>query len=386
LKLHPNTKDKRAIKRFESLESDFNLIHNSFYDYSISIYKNSKTKFEYTCPKHGVQETTADAHLKGKKCKYCVYEKAGSYHQLNEKDFIKRAKNIHGNSYEYSNVQYSNIHTPISIICKTHGSFFQSPNNHLKGHGCADCAGVSLKTTEQFVTASKIIYGDTYNYENSKYTGNKNKVIITCKIHGDFEQYPNNHLKGHGCERCGYGLISLAKRGTKEEFIEKAIMKHGLKYDYSNVEYINAHRHVEIICKEHGVFIQTADSHLRSGCPCCADSGFNSDLPAILYYLKIVDENKFYFKIGITNNNVHSRFRRVDLDKVHDYVELVYKKGLYAFRIEQLILKKYKNFINTEQSILTSGNTEIFHEDVLDFELLKKQGKELLKNYLQQSI
>jgi hypothetical protein len=383
LKLHPDIKDKRAIKRFETLESDFNRIHDRFYDYSISVYKNSKTHFKYICPKHGIQETTATNHLKGKKCKFCVYEKAGSYHKLDEKEFIKRAKKVHCQTYDYINIKYTNIHTPIEIICKTHGSFFQNPNNHLKGHGCIECAGVNLKSTEQFVSESKLIHADTYNYEKTKYIGGKSKVIITCATHGDFEQYPNAHLKGHGCEKCSFKLISLAKRASKEEFIEKAKITHGLKYDYSNIEYINAKSEVEIICKEHGVFIQSPDSHVRgSGCPGCAEYGFNTDLPAILYYLKIKHENRFYYKIGITNNDVKSRFRNKALTKILDYVEISFEKGKDALMIEQSILKKYKKYINPNEVILKDGNTEIFCSDVLGFELLKKQEK----NYLQQCI
>jgi NADH:ubiquinone oxidoreductase subunit D len=129
LKLHSDITDKRAIKRFENLESDFNRIHNGFYDYSISIYKNRHTKFNYTCPEHNVQETTAGNHLRGKGCKYCAHQKAGSYHKFDENKFIKKAENVHGCVYDYSNIKYTNIHTPIEIICKTHGSFFQSPNN-----------------------------------------------------------------------------------------------------------------------------------------------------------------------------------------------------------------------------------------------------------------
>lgn len=374
MKLDPDITDKRAIKRFETLESDLNEMHNGFYDYSISIYKNRHTKFKYICPKHGIQEITAGNHLKGKKCKHCAYEKAGSYHKLDENKFIKKAKKIHGSLYNYNNIKYTNIHTPIDIICKIHGSFFQSPNNHLKGHGCIECAGVNLKTTEQFINESKLIHLQTYNYDKTEYIGGKKKVTITCLIHGDFKQYPNAHLKGHGCEKCSFKLISLAKRASKEEFIGQAKKTHHLKYNYINVEYINAKSEVEIICKDHGVFNQTPDSHVRgSGCPSCAIYGFNIDLPAILYYLKIEHKNRFYYKIGITNNDVQSRFRNKALAKIVDYIEIHFEKGKEALVIEQYILKKYKNHINPNELILKDGNTEIFCSDVLGFDLLKKE-------------
>jgi hypothetical protein len=387
LKLHPEITDKRAIKRFETLESEFNQIHNYFYDYSISLYKNSKTKFKYICPKHGVQETTSGNHLKGKKCKYCVFEKAGSYHKLDETEFIKRAKNTHGEKYDYSNVNYTNIHTPIEIVCKIHGSFFQSPNNHIKGSGCIECAGVKLKTTDQFIVEAKKLHGDLYDYSKTVYKGNKNKVTIICASHGDFKQLPNAHLKGHGCEECSFNLISLAKRASIEDFIMQAHKIQGLKYDYSQAQYVNAKNDIQIVCKDHGMFLQSPDSHLRgSGCPGCAEYGFNTDLPAILYYLKIKHNNKFYYKIGITNNDVKSRFRNEAMRKIVDYIEISYAKGRDALLIEQIILRKYSNYINSTNVILKDGNTEIFSIDVLGFEQLNISKKELLKNYLQQSV
>lgn len=385
LKLHSDITDKRAIKRFKTLESEFNRIHNNFYDYSISIYKNSKTKFKYICPKHGIQETTASNHLKGKKCKYCVYEKAGSYHKLDETEFIKRARKSHGDKYDYSFIEYKNIHTPIEIVCKKHGSFIQSPNSHIKGHGCIECAGVKLKTTEQFIVEAKKTHGDLYDYSETVYKGNKNKLTIICSSHGEFSQLPNAHLKGHGCEKCSIEYIALHQTKTNEEFIQQAKKVHGLKYDYSETEYLSARDLVKIICNEHGVFEQVPDSHLRgSGCPGCAEYGFNTDSPAILYYLKISHDNKLYYKIGITNNTVTSRFRLDALNKILDYIEISYEKGKDALLIEQLILRKYSKFTNPNKTILKDGNTEIFSVDVLGFEKLKRSKKEVLNNYLQQ--
>ena len=152
MKLHPDIFDKRAIKRFETLESDFHRIHNNFYDYSISIYINSTTKIQYICPVHGASEMTPKNHLKGRGCKKCFHEnKAGKYYSLNAEEFIRRAKSVHGDKYDYRLIKYTNIHTPIEIVCEKHGKFIQSPNSHVRGHGYAECAGVKLKTNEQFI-------------------------------------------------------------------------------------------------------------------------------------------------------------------------------------------------------------------------------------------
>jgi len=87
-------------------------------------------------------------------------------------------------------------------------------------------------------------------------------VTIICKEHGEFEQTPESHLGGSGCEQCGRESRGLKKRGSNDAFIEKAIAKHGDIYDYSKVHYTQANEKVIIICKHHGEFAQRPNNHL----------------------------------------------------------------------------------------------------------------------------
>ena len=146
-----------------------------------------------------------------------------------------------------------------------HGIFSQKPNNHLMRKGCPKCAGYG-KSTEEFIQEAKKIHGNKYDYSLVDYKAAKVKIKIICKVHGAFEQSPNNHLtKKRGCYKC-LGGVKL----TTKEFIEKAKLIHDNKYDYSLVEYKNAHTKVNIICKVHGIFEQEASSHLvGTGCPIC---------------------------------------------------------------------------------------------------------------------
>lgn len=65
-------------------------------------------------------------------------------------------------------------------------------------------------------------------------------------------------------------LKYMPKRLTKEDFIERAMLVHGNKYDYSKVNYVDAHTKVCITCQEHGDFWQQPYSHLNGkGCPVC---------------------------------------------------------------------------------------------------------------------
>lgn len=121
-------------------------------------------------------------------------------------------------------------------------------------------------TTKSFVDACNYIHGGRYFYDKTKYVKRNQKVIITCPVHGDFEQTPGNHLYGYGCALCA-GVNKL----TPETFIAKAKKVHGDKYDYSLVTGdISSHRKVAIICPEHGVFEQTPTGHLSGkGCLKC---------------------------------------------------------------------------------------------------------------------
>ena len=125
-------------------------------------------------------------------------------------------------------------------------------------------------TQEEFLERVKEVHCDTYRYDKTVVKGSKIPVIITCPIHGDFEQRPGDHLRGCGCPLCGIEKSRKAKRNTTEEFIEKAKKVHGNKYDYSKVEYIDKLTPVIIICPIHGEFTQTPDTHLNgSGCQKC---------------------------------------------------------------------------------------------------------------------
>ena len=134
--------------------------------------------------------------------------------------FIHKAKNIHGNKYNYSLVNYINNKTKIKIICPVHGIFKQSPHGHLSGNGCDKCAKYS--TTEEFIDKSIHIHNDKYDYSLVKYINNKTKVKIICIEHGIFEQKPSHHLLGSGCPTCN------ESKGEKE--ISKILKNYNINY------------------------------------------------------------------------------------------------------------------------------------------------------------
>lgn len=125
-------------------------------------------------------------------------------------------------------------------------------------------------STKEFIFKAKQIHGEKYNYDKTIFKNNNTRMIITCPIHGDFEQLPYHHLRGSGCKQCGYDKIHSQKRSNKESFVEKAREVHGDKYDYSKVEYKSSRENVCIICPIHGEFFQTPSNHLQGyGCKMC---------------------------------------------------------------------------------------------------------------------
>ena len=176
-------------------------IHGDKYDYSLVEYKNNRTKVKIICPIHGVFEQRPGDHLNGVGCKKCQYEYLKDF-LSNKKSFIQKAKEVHGDKYDYSKVNYINNKTDVEIICPKHGSFFQSPNSHLNGCGCFMCNGGAKFNKEIFIQRAKEIYKDKYDYSSINYKDSYTKVKIICPKHGPFWQTPNNHLSGHGCRYC----------------------------------------------------------------------------------------------------------------------------------------------------------------------------------------
>lgn len=189
--------------------------------------------------------------------------------------FIKEAKEVHGDFYDYSEAEYQGNKIKIKIICPNHGPFWQKPNDHLKGTGCKECSkNIRVEkrkmTLNEFIEKAKEVHGDYYNYSKIEYINNTTKVQIICPIHGSFWQTPKNHLKGNGCPKCSNQIRKSKLSLTIKEFVQKAKEVHDDHYDYSEVEYINAHQKIKIICPKHGSFWQKPNDHLKGcGCPFC---------------------------------------------------------------------------------------------------------------------
>jgi hypothetical protein len=238
--------------------------HGNRYDYSETRYTRAIDDVTIICPKHGRFIQRASNHLGGCGCRTCA-------RMSTTKDFIVKAKKVHGGKYDYSQTKYTGAHNRLTIVCPIHGAFQQSATSHLNGNGCRGCAIDESRarprktlSREEFISRARKHHGDKYDYSQTRYTRAIDDVIIICPEHGPFTQQASNHGQGAGCPTC-------AGRLSTGEFIERARRIHGTKYDYTPTRYTRIHDKLTIVCPQHGPFRQTATDHLAGyGCRKCA--------------------------------------------------------------------------------------------------------------------
>jgi len=154
------------------------------------------------------------------------------------------------------------------------------------------------KSTEQFIIDAYCKHGDKYNYKLVEYKNVKTKVKIICPIHGVFEQRPDSHLSGFGCQKCGVEKASKEKTFTAEQFIIGAWCVHGDKYNYKLVDYKNAYTKVKIICPIHGIFEQTSNNHLCGrGCRKCVSEKQRKTLKQFIIESNNIHNNKYDYSL-----------------------------------------------------------------------------------------
>lgn len=267
--------------------------------------------------------------------------------------FIEKAMNVHGDRYDYSKVRYPLQDGKVIILCKQHGSFFQSPQNHYVGKGCPSCSGNKKSTIREFISRSITIHGDRYDYSNSVYTGNKTKIEITCNIHNHkFTQVPFSHFIYEGCTMCRKEITS---KGILQ-FISLANSIHNNKYDYSNSVYIDNKTKLDITCPTHGSFFQSPNVHTsqKSGCPKCFNEKskwavepkhLDANDICYLYNIKITGNDEVFYKWGISNDYEYRHDRMTENTPYHvELISLIIDTRIHCKAVEKKLLKKYKRY------------------------------------------
>lgn len=207
--------------------------------------------------------------------------------KLTQEEFIACATEIHKGKYCYDKVVFKNMRTKVIITCPIHGDFEQLPSAHLSGQGCGKCAGKGL-TTEELIKEFRRVHGDKYGYGRVGERDGNGKVWIWCPKHGYFKQHPSKHLAGQGCRKCYNEHVNDGRRVTFDEFVRRANEVHNGRYQYRETELNNLHDTVEIYCPCHGWFTQIAWDHLNGhGCQHCNQSRTEKEVERLLAEMNV---------------------------------------------------------------------------------------------------
>lgn len=282
----------------DDLEHKLASIHNNKYKYDFSEFKTVSEKTVVKCPDHGNFNICIAAHLRGSGCKKCFNK-----NRLISKDkIIKSFISKHGNRYIYDFFEFGKSAEKSTIVCPDHGEFMMSHNKHSQGSGCPECAGNFTKPLEEKIKIMELTHG---HYDYSLITtnfGSKDKLKITCKDHGVFEQTFSKHSSGQGCPKCAISGWS------KSKYIE--------------------------ICKNNG--------------------GISS-----LYVLKMFDSDEIFYKVGITKHDIDFRMSRRNGVYNYELIEIIQSDASYIWDLEKKIHKLLYAFKYTPIKIF-SGHTECF--------------------------
>ena len=182
------------------------------YDYSLVDYKGSHIEvlIKYD---DVIYRQKPVLHLLGYNCERDIIK--------NQEDFLRKCYDKHGDKYDYSLVEYTGSQNKVKIIFE--GKIYeQKAGAHIHSSGLVEKV-ILKKTTKQFIKESNEIHNFRYDYSKVNYVNNQTKVIITCSIHGDFEQVSSSHLSGAGCPHC------MESKGERK--ISKFL-------DQKNIEYV----------------------------------------------------------------------------------------------------------------------------------------------------
>ena len=184
-----NCKETFMYKKLKELDIQYDKHSNTekqylkYHNINAPVCKNCSSLVKFMGFKRGYNECCSI------KCSNKIKEqRAGKVNDT--ESFIKKAKEIHGDLYDYSLVEYKDSHTKVPIICKEHDVFYTKPYNHLNGRKCREC---SYKEREKTIGWSR----DRYK--------NKRTILYYIK------------LKKENLYKIGITSRSVEKRFSKEE-------------------------------------------------------------------------------------------------------------------------------------------------------------------------
>ena len=217
-------KNTGKLKSNDEIIKEFQSIHGTEeYDYSEVNYTGVSCKVFIKCNSCGLRhEWTALSHKKGRICP-CNKK---HHNKKTNKDYISELKEIYKNSFQYHLVNYIDSKKPVTLICNScNTEFSQEASYLLSGRGCPICNITNRNkkfksNTQEFIQKAKNIHNDKFDYSLVNYKTAKDYIIIICPKHGKFQQTPNNHLRGRGCNECRFEKSTSEAENKIVEFFK----------------------------------------------------------------------------------------------------------------------------------------------------------------------
>lgn len=155
--------------------------------------------------------------------------------------FITETKEIYGNRYDYSKVDYKNRDQRVTVVCPVHGDFQVYAREHLDGKGCPKC-----EKGEKFLVKLKEKFGDKFGLDEFVYESSTSPVTLICPTHGAFSRLPNVILNSkYGCQECGNEVLRQLQEQAHRDAIE-----HKEERNQARKERYRARKEAERIKKE----------------------------------------------------------------------------------------------------------------------------------------
>jgi hypothetical protein len=240
------------LKSLTQLISECKNVHGDKYDYSRVVYKGTHVKVTIVCYVHGEFKQAPVSHISLRQgCPQCYGNK-----KKTTVDFIRDAIEVHRTKYSYDFVDYKNSDTKVTIVCPLHGKFDQTPKNHIiRKSGCPWCVNRARLSTEQFVVRAQTIHSYDFDYSQVVYQNMTTPVVIICPFHGPWKTLPTIHLHSNtGCPICSTSKGEKRIRAFLESNNIKFIPQYSPK-DLTNITK-KAHYRYDFYLPDHNILVE----------------------------------------------------------------------------------------------------------------------------------
>lgn len=209
------------------------------FDYSKTEYKNAWEPVIITCKKHGDFTIIPHRHLRkiSKKhgitggCPKCFEErnKNGNGRRLTKAEFLSKARNVHGDKYDLSKVEFINTREKIIVICPKHGEFYPTANNFLQGSTCPFC-----KESKMEEDIARLLTEHNINFTREKtFEWLKNHINLRLDFYlPDYNAAIECQGKQHFIENEYFSHDDFKKRLENDDIKKRLCSENGIRILY----------------------------------------------------------------------------------------------------------------------------------------------------------